>query len=156
MSSSAVISSANLFCPRSNHDESYLLHAPEERLPFNGKWQEGFIPTQHASSMESGTTVSPDPVCPRGFVGFSVFEAAAWWGYRAALRAWLKTAGPASQPRLVMVVMIDDPQNGKIYGGLVAAPVFEHVMSGALRLLDIPPDNLPLLETRSPSKGGPA
>lgn len=63
---------------------------------------------------------------------------------------------PASQPRLVMVVMIDDPQNGKIYGGLVAAPVFEHVMSGALRLLDIPPDNLPLIETRSPTAGGPA
>lgn len=66
---------------------------------------------------------------------------------------------PASQPRLAMVVMIDEPKNGKIYGGQVAAPVFEHVMSGALRLLDIPPDNLPLLETQSPPpplKGGPA
>jgi cell division protein FtsI (penicillin-binding protein 3) len=56
-----------------------------------------------------------------------------------------------------MVVMIDEPTNGKYYGGLVAAPVFEHVMSGALRLLDVPPDNLPLLETQSPPpKGGPA
>ncbi len=66
---------------------------------------------------------------------------------------------PASQPRLAMVVMIDEPKNGKIYGGQVAAPVFEHVMSGALRLLDIPPDNLPALETRSPAtplKGGSA
>ncbi len=64
---------------------------------------------------------------------------------------------PASQPRLAMVVMVDEPMNGKIYGGQVAAPVFEHVMSGALRLLDIPPDNLPLLETQSPPlKGGPA
>ena len=66
---------------------------------------------------------------------------------------------PASQPRLAMVVMIDEPKNGKYYGGQVAAPVFEHVMSGALRLLDIPPDNLPLLETQSPPpphKGDPA
>ncbi len=66
---------------------------------------------------------------------------------------------PATRPRLAMVVMIDEPMNGKIYGGQVAAPVFEHVMSGALRLLDIPPDNLPLLETQSPPsplKGGPA
>jgi cell division protein FtsI (penicillin-binding protein 3) len=49
---------------------------------------------------------------------------------------------PASNPRLIMVVMVDDPQ-GKFYGGLVAAPVFSKVMAGALRILDIPPDDLP-------------
>lgn len=49
---------------------------------------------------------------------------------------------PASDPRLVMVVMIDEPSRGQYYGGLVAAPVFARVMSGALRLLDIPPDNI--------------
>ncbi len=47
---------------------------------------------------------------------------------------------PASDPRLVMVVMIDEPQGKDYYGGLVAAPVFAKVMSGALRLLNIPPD----------------
>jgi cell division protein FtsI (penicillin-binding protein 3) len=55
---------------------------------------------------------------------------------------------PASDPRLVMVVMVDEPGNGKYYGGQVAAPVFSRVMSGALRLLAVPPDDLPLLETR--------
>jgi len=50
---------------------------------------------------------------------------------------------PASNPRLVMVVCIKEPRAGKFYGGLVAAPVFEKVMAGALRLLDVPPDNLP-------------
>ncbi len=49
---------------------------------------------------------------------------------------------PASNPRLVMVVMLNEPGNGKYFGGQVAAPVFSRVISGALRLLDIPPDDL--------------
>ena len=48
---------------------------------------------------------------------------------------------PASKPRLVMVVVVDEPQ-GEYYGGQVAAPVFGKVMSGALRFLDIAPDDL--------------
>lgn len=50
---------------------------------------------------------------------------------------------PANDPRLVMVVMIDEPQGQQYYGGQVAAPVFSKVMSGALRLLDITPDDIP-------------
>ena len=49
---------------------------------------------------------------------------------------------PASDPRLVMVVMLNEPRNGKYFGGQVAAPVFSRVISGALRLLDIAPDDL--------------
>ena len=40
------------------------------------------------------------------------------------------------------VVVIDEPTGGAYYGGDVAAPVFSAVMSGALRLLAIPPDDL--------------
>jgi cell division protein FtsI (penicillin-binding protein 3) len=47
---------------------------------------------------------------------------------------------PASDPKLVMVVMIDEPSAGEYYGGVVAAPVFANVMEGALRLLNVPPD----------------
>ena len=47
---------------------------------------------------------------------------------------------PASDPRLIIAVMIDEPSNGQYYGGAVAAPVFSQVMSGALRLLAVPPD----------------
>jgi cell division protein FtsI (penicillin-binding protein 3) len=47
---------------------------------------------------------------------------------------------PASDPRLVMAVFIDEPKGKEYYGGLVAGPVFSKVMSGALRLLNIPPD----------------
>ena len=49
---------------------------------------------------------------------------------------------PASHPKLATVVVIDEPSGDKFYGGDVAAPVFSNVMSGALRLMDIPPDDL--------------
>lgn len=48
---------------------------------------------------------------------------------------------PAGNPRLVMVVMIDEPRGKYYYGGLVAAPVFAKVMEGALRLFNVPPDD---------------
>jgi len=60
---------------------------------------------------------------------------------------------PASNPRLVGVVVIHDPQ-GAYYGGLVSAPVFSKVMDGALRLLDVPPDNVKNWYTGSP-QGAP-
>lgn len=47
---------------------------------------------------------------------------------------------PASNPRLVAAVMIDEPNGKQYYGGLVAAPVFSRVMTSALRLLAVPPD----------------
>ncbi len=50
---------------------------------------------------------------------------------------------PATDPRLVMVVVIDEPGDGEYYGGRVAAPVFATVMTGALRLLGIAPDDVP-------------
>lgn len=53
---------------------------------------------------------------------------------------------PVEDPRLVMVVMIDEPKGLQYFGGQVAAPVFSKVMAGALRLMDIPPDNLPGLQ----------
>lgn len=49
---------------------------------------------------------------------------------------------PVSNPQLVMVVVINEPRGEQYYGGTVAAPVFSNVMAGALRMLDIPPDNL--------------
>lgn len=49
---------------------------------------------------------------------------------------------PASNPRLAMVVTINEPRGDVYYGGRVAAPVFAKVMSGALRLMDIAPDDV--------------
>jgi cell division protein FtsI (penicillin-binding protein 3) len=55
---------------------------------------------------------------------------------------------PASHPKLATVVVIDEPSRdvGEVgilaQGGTVAAPVFARIMSGALRLMDVPPDDL--------------
>jgi cell division protein FtsI (penicillin-binding protein 3) len=61
---------------------------------------------------------------------------------------------PASNPKLVMVVMLNEPRNGQHFGGQVAAPVFSKVISGALRLLDIAPDNLKYVHKRTLKKKG--
>jgi cell division protein FtsI (penicillin-binding protein 3) len=55
---------------------------------------------------------------------------------------------PASHPKLATVVVIDEPSRDLhetstlAQGGTVAAPVFANVMAGALRLMDVPPDDL--------------
>jgi cell division protein FtsI (penicillin-binding protein 3) len=49
---------------------------------------------------------------------------------------------PASRPRLAALVLIDEPTGTEYYGGDVAAPVFAAVMSGALRLMGVAPDDL--------------
>ncbi|SJM92343.1 peptidoglycan D,D-transpeptidase FtsI family protein [Crenothrix polyspora] len=58
---------------------------------------------------------------------------------------------PASHPRLIIVVMIDEPSAGDYYGGLVSAPVFSKVMAGALRIMEVAPDEehtMPILLTK--------
>jgi cell division protein FtsI (penicillin-binding protein 3) len=60
---------------------------------------------------------------------------------------------PASRPRLAMVVVMDEPRGDVYYGGQVAAPVFGKVMAGALRLLNIAPDDLPALEAHVAARG---
>lgn len=47
---------------------------------------------------------------------------------------------PLSDPRFTVVVVINDPQAGKYYGGDVAAPAFSRVMAGALRYSGVMPD----------------
>lgn len=59
---------------------------------------------------------------------------------------------PASKPRLAMVVIINEPRNKEYYGGQVAAPVFASVMAGALRLMGIAPDDVPLHQSSDKKK----
>jgi cell division protein FtsI (penicillin-binding protein 3) len=47
---------------------------------------------------------------------------------------------PVDEPRLVTIVVIDEPRDGDYFGGLVAAPVFSEVTGSALRLLQVTPD----------------
>ena len=62
---------------------------------------------------------------------------------------------PASAPRLVVAVMLDEPAAGQHYGGAVAAPVFAQVMQGALRMLGAPHD-APLEPVELPGEGDEA
>lgn len=58
---------------------------------------------------------------------------------------------PASNPRFVIAVVVDEPTTGQYYGGLVAAPAFSRVMAGILRIYGVEPDGMdtmPLLLTR--------
>ena len=74
---------------------------------------------------KTGTAQKPDPVnggyssekYVASFVGFA----------------------PARDPRLLVTVMVDEPQ-GEIYGGLIAAPAFKEITSFALNYLQIPPE----------------
>ena len=49
---------------------------------------------------------------------------------------------PVDNPRLVTIVVVDEPSDGSYFGGLVAAPVFSDVTGNALRLLQVTPDQL--------------
>lgn len=62
---------------------------------------------------------------------------------------------PASSPRLVVVAEIKDPTVGSYYASQVAAPLCSAVMTGALRLLDIPPDNVRRWYVGAPDTGAP-
>ena len=58
---------------------------------------------------------------------------------------------PASNPRFVIVVMIDEPSEEQYYGGLVSAPIFSKVMTGALRIYGVESDGdntVPILLTK--------
>lgn len=47
---------------------------------------------------------------------------------------------PVTAPRLVVVVVVHEPSRNSYYGAAVAAPLFAQIMSGALRILEVPPD----------------
>ncbi|MCM2131050.1 peptidoglycan D,D-transpeptidase FtsI family protein [Larsenimonas rhizosphaerae] len=63
-------------------------------------------------------------------------------GYqRKAYRANFVGIAPASNPRIITMISIDNPKGKEFYGGQVAAPIFARVAGKALRLLDVPPDD---------------
>jgi cell division protein FtsI (penicillin-binding protein 3) len=51
---------------------------------------------------------------------------------------------PVSNPKLVIAIIINEPTEKSYYGGIVAAPLFARIMTGALRYLDTPPDDFNL------------
>ena len=64
-------------------------------------------------------------------------------GYSRRYVSFFAGLVPVDNPRFSMTVVINDPDPSLGYfGGLVSAPVFHNVMEGALRLMDVPPDDI--------------
>jgi cell division protein FtsI (penicillin-binding protein 3) len=64
-------------------------------------------------------------------------------GYEANLHnSMFAGYAPAHDPRIVVIIVINEPQGTQRYGSLVAAPVFARIAGGAMRLLDIAPDKV--------------
>ncbi|HEY4555702.1 MAG TPA: penicillin-binding protein 2, partial [Lysobacter sp.] len=64
-------------------------------------------------------------------------------GYSRRYISFFAGVVPVESPRFSMVVVVNDPDPAKgYYGGLVSAPVFKTVMDGALRLMDVAPDDI--------------
>ena len=57
-----------------------------------------------------------------------------------AYNAFFIGIAPISNPRIVTIVVVNEPRGKKYYGGQVAAPIFSSIVSGALRIMGIPPD----------------
>ncbi|MEP7057875.1 MAG: penicillin-binding protein 2, partial [Caldimonas sp.] len=55
-------------------------------------------------------------------------------------RAWFVGMAPIRNPRIIVAVMVDEPTNGKYFGGDVAAPVFSQVVQQTLRMMGVEPD----------------
>jgi cell division protein FtsI (penicillin-binding protein 3) len=55
-------------------------------------------------------------------------------------RAWFNGMAPIDKPRIIVAVMVDEPSNGMVYGGEVAAPVFSQVVQQTLRIMGVQPD----------------
>ncbi|MDI3382468.1 peptidoglycan D,D-transpeptidase FtsI family protein [Xenophilus aerolatus] len=55
-------------------------------------------------------------------------------------RAWFTGMAPIEKPRIIVGVMIDEPGDGRYFGGLAAAPVFSEVVQQTLRMMNVPPD----------------
>jgi cell division protein FtsI (penicillin-binding protein 3) len=61
-------------------------------------------------------------------------------GYEDRYRAIFAGFAPADNPRVVAVIVIDDPSDGRYHGGEAAAPVFGKVVGGAMRVMNVAPD----------------
>lgn len=69
-------------------------------------------------------------------------------GYGDDYTVFFAGIAPVSEPKIAMVVFVDEPGSENYYGGQVAAPVFAKVASDTLRLLNVKPDQSQVSESR--------
>lgn len=68
---------------------------------------------------------------------------AAAGGYSDEYITYTAGVAPVSNPRIALVVVVNEPQGDDYYGGSVASPVFSEIMKGALQILNVAPDENP-------------
>ena len=61
-------------------------------------------------------------------------------GYGDEYFAYTAGVAPASDPRVALVVVVNEPQGDNYYGGSVAAPVFAEILKGTLQIMNVAPD----------------
>ncbi|POF59209.1 peptidoglycan glycosyltransferase FtsI, partial [Vibrio vulnificus] len=61
-------------------------------------------------------------------------------GYSDEYITYTAGVAPVSDPRIALVVVVNEPQGDDYYGGSVASPVFSEIMKGALQILNVAPD----------------
>jgi len=75
-------------------------------------------------------------------------------GYGDDYTVFFAGIAPVSDPKIAMVIFVDDPKSDEYYGGQVAAPVFAKVVAETLRLLNVKPDQTSNFALNKGSKGG--
>ena len=129
-----------------------LNHAPEFRLcAQHGETRQALDPQVAQTVLRMMQTVTePGGTATRARVlGYHVAgktgtsRKASGGGYSRRYVSFFAGIVPVENPRFSMAIVIDDPDPARgYYGGLVAAPMFPNVMEGALRLMDVPPDDI--------------
>ena len=95
----------------------------------------------HMVTQEGGTALKAQPMgyTVGGKTGTAYKQEGKGYSQKK-YRAWFVGMAPALNPRIVVAVMVDEPSNGKYYGGDVAAPVFANVVQQTLRTMGVHPD----------------
>ncbi len=95
----------------------------------------------HMVTIEGGTATKAQPMgyTVGGKTGTAYKQEGKGYSQKK-YRAWFVGMAPAMHPRIVVAVMVDEPSNGKYYGGDVAAPVFAEVVQQTLRTMGVQPD----------------
>ena len=113
------------------------------------RWMEGV--TDDGGTAE-GAAIDGYPVAGKTGTAQKVSPAG---GYGAGRIASFGGFVPADDPRLVVLVVIDEPKT-EIYGGLVAGPAFREIAVGALKVLGVPPSRPLTAKKEAPAKPKPA
>lgn len=115
-------------------------HAPEGERVFQQKDVEAVVHMMESVFEDGGTArnVDVDGYRAAGKTGTS--KKAAAGGYGDEYVGYFAGVAPASNPRLAVVVMINEPGGDVYYGGATAGPAFAEIVSNALRILNVAPD----------------